>query len=177
MHGLKRGLVTLSSVGAAGALVWAAGRFGTDGDGGYWASVGVVFAAGLLLALAQVYARRREPVRPTFSGWAFLIGFLPAAVVGGWIVVSGMPHGMVAHNVQAWSGDLGVRGGVDQLARLARLIALGVGVALGFCFDVPEAVERPEPLYEIAPQDVRNLSFHDGGIPDPAREKPRTLTG
>ena len=113
---------------AAGALIWVATRIDGTTSWRYWASLGVLAAAGLVFALSQ---------RASYAAWAvgavaaFLLAFLPAAIAAGWIAVAGMPHSDWARNhVLAWSGDIGIRGLVVDLTRYVSVMAFAVGALL-----------------------------------------------
>ena len=54
MYGLTRATTTLVFSAAAGLLIWLATQISNDQVGGYWARVGLVAGAGLLMALSQL---------------------------------------------------------------------------------------------------------------------------
>ncbi len=130
MYGLTRGLLTLASVGAAGVLVWSAGGFDAATTGGYWTAEALFIVSGVALALGQLAGR------PRFSRAVFVFGFLPALIVGGWVLAAGAPHhGWLERHTRTWSADIGVLSGVDRLAHYAPLAALVVGLVFAFSFE------------------------------------------
>ena len=118
----------LLGVLGAGGLLWVATRVDGDSSWRYWATLGILAGAGLVLALSQ---------RAGYAAWivgtvpAFLLAFVPAVVAAGWIAVAGMPQGNWLHDhVLAWSDDIGIRGLVTDLARYVEVMAFGVGALL-----------------------------------------------
>ena len=90
MYGLTRATMTLIGVAAAGALLWLATAIlpSTIADasaGEYWAAFGFVALGGLAIALSQLLGGWTKWGWPRVSGNVFLLGFLPALIVGGWI--------------------------------------------------------------------------------------------
>src|SRR5579884_922603 len=110
MNAMNRALLTLLAAGATGCLLWLASRFDTHHTGGYWAAMGVIAGAGLLLGLAQLRGGGGHP--PGF----FLLAFLPAAIAGLWIIVAAQPHANTFRShVGAWDGDLGIGSAVHAI--------------------------------------------------------------
>ena len=54
LYDATRGLTTLAAAGAAGVLLWAATLVGQRTDGRFWAEMGIVAGAGLVMAISQV---------------------------------------------------------------------------------------------------------------------------
>ena len=54
MYGLTRATTTLLFAAVAGFLIWIATQISNDHVGGYWARVGLVAGAGLVMALSQL---------------------------------------------------------------------------------------------------------------------------
>jgi hypothetical protein len=134
MYGLTRGALTLLGAAIAGFLIWLATQFELDGDGGeYWAAMGLLAAAGLTMALSQLFGGWTKWGVPRVSAAVFLLGFLPALIVGGWVLLAAMPA--QDFNTSNWSRDLGIDGGVDDLAEFVGVIAFGLGLIFGFTFD------------------------------------------
>src|SRR5919198_3116741 len=54
MYGLTRATTTLLAAAVAGFLIWLASQFSNNHEGGYWAIMGVLAGAGLVMALSQL---------------------------------------------------------------------------------------------------------------------------
>jgi hypothetical protein len=174
MYGLTRATSTLIGVAAAGVLIWLASRvldlhggsYFADRTGRYWAAMALLAAAGLVMALSQLLGGWTKWGWPRVSGSVFLLGFLPALIAGGWILVAVGPHGWLARHVGNWSGDIGIRGLVRDLGGLYAAIAFGIGLVFGFTFDTsgpgaprapgvtapPRRTAEPEPTAAPAPE-------------------------
>ena len=133
MLGITRGLSTLVGAGIAGFLIWLATQTGTGSSGEYWASYGLVAAAGLTMALSQVLGGWTKWGWPRLSGSVFLLGFLPVLLVGGWLLLARQPADFF--NTTNWSRDLGIDGVVGDLGELLAAVAFGIGLTFGLCFD------------------------------------------
>jgi hypothetical protein len=172
MRGLTRGASTLIGVAAAGFLIWWAGSAlpaeGAATIGEFWWAVGLIAAAGLIVALSQLVGGWTKWGRPRVSGNVFLLGFLPALVAGGWAVVAAEPgnHWLGSH-VRDWSDDIGLEGLVGDLAKVWPALAFGVGLVLGLTFDT--AGPRTEPV----PDDLRPDVTRTAAEPEDRREPPR----
>lgn len=152
MQGLTRGAVTLFGVVVAGFLIW----WGTsalpgEGDatiGEFWWAAGLIAAAGLIMALSQLLGGWTKWGWPRISGNVFLLGFLPALIVGGWVVVAAEPgdHWLGSH-VRSWSDDIGLENLVDDLMKAWPALAFGIGLVFGLTFDTtgPRTEPVPEP--------------------------------
>jgi hypothetical protein len=146
MIGAARGVSTLLGAAIAGFLLWLATQFDVEGStADYWATLGLCAAAGLAMALSQVLGGWTKWGEPRLSRGVFLLGFLPALVAGGWVLLAAMPADW--GNTSNWSRDLGIGGIVDDLAVVATAIAFGLGLILGLCFDTaPRRVRAAEPV-------------------------------
>ncbi len=146
MYGTTRATMTLIGAGVAGFLVWLATNFSHRTTGGYWAILGVIAGAGLVMALAQLLGGWTKWGVPHLSPPVFLLGFLPVLIVAGWVIVAGEPHGNWARDhVLAWSSDIHVRGLVNDLLRYLPVLAFGTGLTFGFSFDTT-GPRRREPV-------------------------------
>jgi hypothetical protein len=132
MYGLTRGTVTLIGVAAAGLLLYVASQFDVDTTGQYWAWIGFMAAAGLVIALSQLLGGWTKWGWPRLSGSVFLLGFLPALVVGGLVLLYAQPDGAFG---QGWADDLGVDGLAQDLVSVLPAIAFGLGLVFGLTFD------------------------------------------
>jgi hypothetical protein len=152
MQGLTRGVMTLFGVVVAGFLIWwGASALPSEGDatiGEFWWAAGLIAAAGLIMALSQLLGGWTKWGWPRISGNVFLLGFLPALIAGGWVVVAAEPgdHWLGSH-VRGWSDDIGLESLVGDLMKAWPALAFGVGLALGLTFDTtgPRTEPAPEP--------------------------------
>jgi hypothetical protein len=131
-----RATCTLLGVAASAFLIWLSTHFNA-GQGSYWARIGLFAAAGLVLPLSQLVGGWTKWGAPRFSPLVFLLGFLPALIVGGWVILAGQPDAnWFQDHVTSWSGDLHVSRLVRHLrATHLDVIAFGLGVVFGFVFD------------------------------------------
>jgi hypothetical protein len=152
MIGTVRGVSTLVGAAIAGLLVWVTTQIGTGTTAGYWEAYAIFAAAGLTLALSQLFGGWTKWGRPRISTGVLLIGFLPVLVVGGWVLLAGQPDAnWFQRHLVAWSGHAGIDGVVNDLRGQLAVIAFGIGLVFGFTFDTtgPRDVVTAEP--EIAP--------------------------
>ncbi|MEX2212018.1 MAG: hypothetical protein WD689_09695 [Gaiellaceae bacterium] len=138
--------MTLIGVAVAGGLIWFATWIDpTDSIGEYWAAMGLVAGGGLVLALSQLLGGWTKWGVPSVSSNVFALGFLPAAIVGGWILVAAQPSGSRGRGrVLDWSGEIGIGGIVGDLTTLVGAIALGLGLVFGLVFDTTGPRRRDE---------------------------------
>jgi hypothetical protein len=196
MIGITRGVFTLIGVAAAVALVWLAAQVGDDSTADYWALYGLVAAAGLTMALSQLLGGWTKWGWPRLSGTVFVLGFLPALVVAGWVLGAGQPsENWLQQHVTDWSDDLGIGSVVRDLLDLAGPLAFLAGLTFGFTFDTsgprparvvdeeraepvrdPEPVRRPDVVERDTTTEVRN---GDGEIvvTDPSERDATTTPG
>ncbi len=136
MYGLTRGTTTLIAAGGAGLLIWIATQINDTSNGGYWAVYGLIAGAGLVMALSQLLGGWTKFGWPRISAKFFLLAFVPVAIAVLWIVIAAQPRGnWFAHHVLAWSGDIHIRGLVNDLKAYVSLFAFGIGLVFGFTFD------------------------------------------
>lgn len=151
MYGLTRGTMTLIGVAAAGFLLWLAAQFSAEGNDEYWLRMGVIAGAGLTIAFSQVLGGWTKWGRPRVSGLVFLLGFLPALVAGGLVLLHLQPDGGFG---STWMGDLGLAGLADDLEGVLPAVAFLIGLTFGLTFDTTgprvadRAVERGEAVDE-----------------------------
>jgi len=151
MIGTVRGVFTLAGAGIAGLLIWLTTQIGTGTTGGYWEVYGIFAAAGLTMALSQLFGGWTKWGWPRLSAGVLLIGFLPVLVVGGWILLAGQPDAnWFQRHVVSWSGHAGIDGPVNDLREQLAVIAFGIGLVFGFTFDTkgPRGIVAPEPAAE-----------------------------
>jgi hypothetical protein len=170
MYVLTRGVATLLGVAVAGVLTWLAADtfddgavFENDDIARYWAVVGVLAAAGLVMALSQLLGGWTKWGRPRISASVFLLAFVPALVVGGWVLVYLHPGGgWLPDNVRDWSDDLGIENVVEDLRVFFPAIAFALGLVFGLIFDTsgPRVVST-EPARTTAPRRETVVSRYD----------------
>ena len=205
MYGLTRGATTLIGVLVAGFLLWLGTQIlpdsGDAASGEYWAALGLAAAAGLTMALSQLLGGWTKWGWPRVSAKVFLLGFLPALILGGWILAAGDPgNSWLGRNVASWSEDMGIDGVVGDLGAMIPAIALGIGLVFGFTFDTTgprvrkqTPIATPEPAvtkehvvatdheHTTAPNDAvgddRRVHIGNGNAePAPAPEREPTPT-
>ena len=194
MYGLTRGAITLIGVLVAGLLLWLGAQILPDEptSGEYWAAVGVVAAAGLTMALSQLLGGWTKWGWPRISGKVFLLGFLPALILGGWVLAALDPgDSWLARHVANWSDDIGIDGLVDDLGTMYPAIAFGVGLVFGLTFDTtgPRVRTSGAPAAAVAEQrqatdettngsdgagDERRVHIREGGAPTEPEPAPRS---
>jgi hypothetical protein len=160
MYETTRGIATLVGAAVAGFLIWLAVQVGDDTAGEFWATYGLVAAAGLTMALSQVLGGWTKWGWPRLSPGVFLLAFVPVAVVTLWLLFARQP-GDPLLETGSWSGDLGIDGVVSNLGELLAAVAFGAGLVLGFTFDTAGPTLRREPGYPVGEQRF-------GDRPDPA---------
>lgn len=133
MIGVTRGISTLAGAAVAGILVWFATQTGTESTSEFWATYGLIAAAGLTMALSQILGGWTKWGWPRFSVGVFVLGFLPVLVAGGWVLLARQPADWM--NTSNWSRDLGLGGLVADLGNILPAIAFGIGLTFGFSFD------------------------------------------
>ncbi|MEO5574579.1 MAG: hypothetical protein ABIR67_08960 [Gaiellaceae bacterium] len=133
MIGVTRGISTLAGAAVAGILLWFATQIGAETSSEYWTTYGLVAAAGLTMALSQILGGWTKWGWPRFSVGVFVLGFLPALVAGGWVLLARQPADWM--NTSNWSRDLGIFGLVSDLGNILPAIAFGVGLTFGLSFD------------------------------------------
>jgi hypothetical protein len=159
-RGPARAIVTLLGVAAAGLLAWLTTKIGHTSAGGYWAVYGILAGAGLVLALSQVLGGWTKWGRPVFSPSVFLIAFVPTLVAIGWILLFHQPHARLFRgHIMSWSSDIGIDGFVKAMGGdLLTMLAFGLGLVFGVCFDTQgarrPAATGPEPVTQRAAPDT-----------------------
>jgi hypothetical protein len=89
-----------------------------------------------VIALSQLLGGWTKWGWPRISGNVFLLGFLPALVVGGWILADHEPgEAWLGRHVRGWTDDLGLEGLVSDLGLMIPAIAFGIGLVFGLTFD------------------------------------------
>ena len=149
MYGLTRGTFTLIGAAGVGVLFWLASQLDIDETGGYWAWAGLLAAAGLAVALSQLLGGWTKWGWPRVSQSVFLLGFLPALVVGLLVLLHAQPDSGAVGT--GWAGGVGLGGVSDDLAAaVLPAVAFGLGLVFGLTFDTTgqrvRAIAHDEPL-------------------------------
>ena len=169
---LVRGVFTLLGVAAAGFLVWLATQFDLGSTGEFWAAMGILAGAGVALGLSQLLGGWTKWGVPTISPSVLLIGFLPAFVAVGGILVATRPTGTdEGEEVAGWISDIGLGGLAEDLALFQGVLAFGLGIVFSFVFDTlgPRArVAARETV--VADEEVHDYRREDGDGVDADRE-------
>jgi len=149
LYDVSRGLTLAVAAGVAGVLLWVATRVGQGSDWRFWASMGIVAAGGLVLALAPLVGAWTKGLRVRLSPGTLLLGALPTFVCVAWILLATQPgSGWQEGTILRWSRDIGLAGLVHDIGLWHGVLAFGFGVVVGLSFD---AVPAPVP----APLDTR----------------------
>jgi hypothetical protein len=136
MYGLTRATTTLLAAAAGGLLIWFATQIDDQHLGGFWAAYGLIAGAGLLMALSQLLGGWTKWGWPRLSATFLLTAFVPIAFVSLWIILAAEPgNGWFHNHVLSWSGDLHIRGLVDDLQKYVPVFAFGIGLVFGYSFD------------------------------------------
>src|ERR671937_3200941 len=127
---------TLIGAAVAGLLIWFGTQINDHHVGGFWAVYGLIAGAGLVMALSQLLGGWTKWGLPRLSAAFFLLAFVPIAFVSLWIVFAAEPgNNWVHRHVLSWSGDIHIRGLVNDLKEYVPLFALGIGLVFGYSFD------------------------------------------
>jgi hypothetical protein len=153
MFGVTRGVATLVGAAVAGVLLWFATQVGAEASGEYWATYGLVAAAGLAMALSQILGGWTKWGWPRFSLGVFLLGFVPVLVAGLWVLLARQPADW--GNTSNWSRDLGIGGLVADLGNILPAIAFGLGLTFGLSFDTAGPRRAVAARDEVVERDVR----------------------
>jgi hypothetical protein len=143
MYGLTRASTTLIGAAIAGVLLWLAGDtydagaiFEPDLSGRYWGMLGLLAAAGLVLALSQLLGGWTKWGVPRISRAVFLVGFLPALIAGLWVLIYVDPGDYwFADQIESWTDDIGLESFVETVGAMYPALAFGLGLLFGFSFD------------------------------------------
>jgi hypothetical protein len=178
MYGLTRATTTLVFSAGAGLLIWFATQIGNDNIGGYWARVGLVAGAGLLMALSQLLGGWTKWGWPRLSIAVLITAFIPVAIVSLWIILAGEPGSGWFHNhVMSWSRGIHVSGLVTDFLYYIPVLAFGTGLVFGFSFDTTGPVVRDRDVVvdrEAATVNGRRSLFGRRRTETPTTTDPRT---
>ena len=142
LYDATRGLMTALAAGVAGFLLWVATQVGMQTTARFWASLGIVAGAGLVLLVLPRLHSPAAGLRLRLSPGTFLLGFLPTLVVVGWVLMATQPgNGWHEGTVASWSRSLGIMGVVHALGLWHGALAFGFGAVLGLSLDSVPAVQ------------------------------------
>src|SRR5690348_14811579 len=144
LYDATRGLTVALAAALAGLLLYLATLVGQQTTVRFWEEMGIVAAAGLVLALAPVLGGWSSGLRLRLSPGTFLLGFVPVLVVVGWILMATQPgNGWHEGTIVSWSHDMGLMGLIHDLGLWHGVLAFGFGLVLGMTLD---AVPAPVPV-------------------------------
>jgi hypothetical protein len=150
----------------AGLLIWFATQISNDHIGGYWARVGLVAGAGLLMALSQLLGGWTKWGWPRLSIAVLATAFIPVAIASLWIILAGEPGSGWFHNhVMAWSRDIHVSALVTDFLYYIPVLAFGMGLVFGFSFDTTGPVLRDRDV--IAERNRETAPVNDRAADEP----------
>jgi hypothetical protein len=160
MYGLTRATTTLLFAAVAGFLIWIASQISNDHVGGYWARVGLVAGAGLVMALSQLLGGWTKWGWPRISPHVLLVAFVPVAVASLWVILAGEPGSGWFHNhVMSWTRDIHLSGLVTDLLYFIPVLAFGTGLVFGYSFDTTGPVVRDRDVAAAPPTTRRRGLF------------------
>ena len=146
MYGLTRGTMTLIGVAGAGALLWLASQFDGEANGDYWTQMAIVAGAGLVMALSQLLGGWTKWGWPRLSATVFLLGFLPALVAGGIVLLAAQPDSSAFG--AGFASDLGLDGFAEDFTSVLPAVAFLIGLTFGFAFDTTGPVVDEDDVVE-----------------------------
>jgi len=160
--------MTALAAGTAGLLLWVATQVGQQSTGRFWASMGIVAAAGLAFALLHGLGGWTKGLRLRLSPGTFVLGFLPTLIVAGWVLMATQPgNGWHGSTVASWSSSIGVLNVVHDIGLWHGVLAFGLGLILGLSLDtVPVASEVVVADAVPAPQDAPVVATQDAEAAD-----------
>jgi hypothetical protein len=169
LYDVTRGLTVALAAGLAGLLLYLATKVGQQSTARFWESMGIVAVAGLALALAPVVGGWTKGLRLRFSPGTFILGFLPVAIVVGWILLATQPGtGWQEGRLVSWSHDLGLMGVIHAVGLWHGVLAFGFGIVLGTTLDAV-----PIPVVDVV-EDRRREGLDTDVVSDRRRERPDT---
>ncbi|HEY8030181.1 MAG TPA: hypothetical protein VIE38_11780 [Gaiellaceae bacterium] len=177
LYDATRGLTTVAAAGGAGVLLWTATLVGQHTDQRFWAEMGIVAGAGLVMALSQVIGGWTKGLRMRVSPSTLLLAFLPMLIVVGWIMMASQPHGgWYQPTFHRWTSDIGMLGLVHDTALWHGVLAFGFGLVLGLSFDTVPALEPAVvPAAVAAPVGSRPVPARAAAASEPVTAERREV--
>jgi hypothetical protein len=152
LYDATRGLTLAVAAGVSGLLLYLATHVGQQTTIRFWESMGIVAAAGLVLAIAQVIGSWTKGLCLRLSPSTFLLAFLPVLVCVGFVLMATQPgSGWHEGTITNWAGNLGLMDVVHDLGLWHGALAFGFGLMLGMSFDSVPALERETVSYRQRP--------------------------
>src|SRR4051812_9908988 len=165
MAGFTRATATLLAVALAGFLFWVGAKVvdplseGSLSAGDFWLWIATLAAAGFVIALSQLLGGWTKWGWPRISMAVFVGAFLPALVVGLWILFFHQPgDSWLTTHIRNWSNDIGIDRLVSELGIAVPAIAFALGLLFGLTFDTTgptvareAVVEEPAPVAAATP--------------------------
>ena len=135
--------------------------------------MGLVAAAGLALGLSQIFGGWTKWGIPVLSPGVFLLAFVPAAIIVGWILLTTQPEGgWQQSRLQGWSDDIGILGFVQDMGLFGAALALGLGLVLAFSFDTTGPRSRVVDRETVVPdEDVHDYERREVVTTTPTSER------
>ncbi len=178
-RGVTRGLFTLLGVAAAIFLTWLAAEIFSPGEGtnDFWIAMGLIAGAGLALGLSQLFGGWTKWGVPRISSGVFLFGWIPTALVVGWILLTMQPEGgWQQSRFEGWSDDIGILGFVNNFDDwLLAVPALILGLVTAFVLDTTgprTKVERQTHERRVPDEDVHDYRREDNETTVMRRDEP-----
>lgn len=143
IYDVTRGLTMALAAGVAGLLLYLATRVGEETTIRFWESMGLVAAAGLIVALAQVLGSWTKGLRLRVSPSTFLLAFVPVLVCAGWVLLATQPgNGWQEGRIVSWTQGIGLTNVVHDVGLWHGALAFGLGLMLGLSLDTVPEPER-----------------------------------
>jgi len=183
-RGITRGLFTLLGVAAAIFLAWLAAEIFSPGEGttDFWIAMGLIAAGGLALGLSQLLGGWTKWGVPRISSGVFLFGWIPTAVVVGWILLTMQPEGgWQQARLEGWSDSIGVLGFVNNFEDwLLAVPAIVLGLVTALIFDTTGPrlkVDTVEHDHRIPDEDVHDYRREDDEVTTATRRDEPVASG
>jgi len=152
LYDATRGLTMALAAGVAGLLLYLATDIGQTTTLRFWESMGLVAAAGLVLALAYALGSWTTGLRLRLSPGTFLLAFLPVLVVIGWVLMATQPgNGWHEGTIVSWSTNVGLMDLIHDIGLWHGVLAFALGLTLGMTFDTVPAAEPESVAFRQRP--------------------------
>jgi hypothetical protein len=181
-RGVTRSLFTLVGVAAAIILTWLASEVFSPGgsDVDFWIAMGLIAAGGLALGLSQLFGGWTKWGVPRVSSGVFLFGWIPTAIVVGWILLTMQPSGgWQQGRLEGWSDSIGILGFVNNFSDwLTAVPALILGLVTALIFDTSgprqrlDTIDRDRYERRVPDEDVHDYRREETGAVAVDRSEP-----